>query len=207
MIYIYTLTDPITNEIKYCGKTNNLKIRLSGHMKEKKVIEKYNWIKNLKLKGLKPLLEVIDEVDDNNWDFWEKYWISQLKTWGFDLLNKTNGGEYSVTGFHHTDEAKRKISNSQIGKKLSEEWRQNISIGRKCIKFSDEHRKNISNGVKNIMTIEYRKKMSDTMKLIYADENKNVNLSQNRIPIYQIDIHNGEILNKFNSITARGRKI
>ncbi len=40
MVYIYTLSDPVTNEIRYCGKTSkSIKERLVGHLKEKKVIE------------------------------------------------------------------------------------------------------------------------------------------------------------------------
>lgn len=177
MIYIYILVDPITNDIKYCGKTNNIKVRLTGHLKEKKYnIEKSEWIKNIKSLGLKPTIEIIDEVDDNDWDFWEKYWISQLKTWGFNLFNKTDGGEYSVTGFNHTAESKDKISKSQLGRKISKEWRKNISEGRKGIKFSDNHLKNLS--------------------LSHIGQ-----ISNNKKSIYQIDINNGEILNKFDSIT------
>lgn len=42
--------------------------------------------------GKNTILEVIDIVDTNEWKFWEKYWISQFKSWGFILLNKNNGG-------------------------------------------------------------------------------------------------------------------
>ena len=169
MVYIYTLSDPITNEVRYCGKTSRtLKKRLSGHLREKKVIEKYDWIKNIKNNNLIPIIEIIDEVGDSDWDFWEKYWISQLKTWGFDLLNKTNGGEYSVTGFKHSEESKKKISESQIGKKFNDEWRKNISFGKKGVKFTDKHLKNLSDSHKGLIPI-------------------------NRIPILQIDIKNGEI--------------
>jgi len=174
MIYIYTLSDPITNEIKYCGKTKDIKERLSGHLKEKKRIDKFNWIKNLKNNNLKPRIEIIDEVDDNGWDFWEKYWISQLKTWGFELLNKTD--EYSVTGFKHSEETKKIISEKQIGRKMSDEWRENISKGKKGVKFSDSHIKNLSNS--------------------HIGQISNL-----KIKILQIDIKTGEILNNFESIT------
>jgi len=177
MIYIYILKDPITNDIKYCGKTNNIKVRLIDHLKNKKYNkEKIEWIFNLKNKKLKPILEVVDIVDDNDWDFWEKYWISQLKTWNFSLFNKTDGGEYSVTGFKHTIEAKKKISESQIGRKLSKEWRNSISVGRKGIKFSDEHLKNLS--------------LSHIGKI-----------PNNTIPVYQIDMNKGDIINEFSSVS------
>lgn len=177
MIFIYILKDPVTNEVKYCGKTNDIKVRLIGHLKDKRHNkEKYQWISDVKSKGLKPILEVIDEVDDSDWDFWEKYWISQLKTWGFSLFNKTDGGEYSVTGFKHSDDVKKKISEYQLGRKLSDEWKDNISKGRKGIIFSDKHLENLSNS-------------------------HIVLLPNNIKPVYQIDVNTGEILNKFNSIT------
>lgn len=37
-------------------------------------------------------LVVIDEINNNDWRFWESYWISQFKTWGFNLDNRNNGG-------------------------------------------------------------------------------------------------------------------
>jgi hypothetical protein len=89
MIYIYTLSDPITKEVKYCGKTKNIKERLIGHLKDKRHNkEKFQWISDIKNNNLKPIIEIVDEVDDEGWDFWEKYWISQLKCWGFELFNK-----------------------------------------------------------------------------------------------------------------------
>jgi len=178
MVYIYTLSDPITKEVKYCGKTKNTKERLSGHLKDKKHNkEKFQWICDIKSNGLKPILEVVDVVDEDGWDFWEKYWISQLKCWGFELFNKTNGGEYSVTGFRHSAESKKKISDSQFGKKLNKEWRENISKGRKGIIFSDIHLKNLS-------------------------DSHIGQISVTKISILQIDINNGEILNTFDSITS-----
>lgn len=176
MVYIYVLVDPINNDIKYCGKTINPKERYIGHLKEKKTQkEKRDWICELKTKKLKPVLEILDEVDDENWDFWEKYWICQLKSWGFNLFNKTNGGEISVVGFKHTEETKRKITKSQTGRKLTEEWKQNISNGRRGLKFSKEHIKKLSESHKNQVPI-------------------------NKKPILQIDINNGKVLNEFESI-------
>jgi group I intron endonuclease len=183
MVYIYILIDPITKDVKYCGKTNDIKVRLSDHLKNKKYNkEKIEWIYSLKNKRLKPILDVIDIVDDEDWDFWEKYWISQLKTWNFKLFNKTNGGEYSVTGFKHTEEAKKKISEAQFGRKLTKEWRKNISLGRKGVKFSNEHLKNLS--------------------LSHIG-----NIPSNTKSIYQINIKNGDIIEEFDNITEAYKKL
>jgi predicted GIY-YIG superfamily endonuclease len=94
--FIYSLSDPITNEIRYIGKTNNIKKRLCTHLTKSNLIKKKhknNWIKNLLFNNTKPLIEVIDEVPIKVWEYWEKFWISQFKIWGFKLTNSTDGGD------------------------------------------------------------------------------------------------------------------
>jgi group I intron endonuclease len=97
MIKIYTLTDPLTNQVRYVGKTSkSLDERLAYHfydLKRGKNKHKINWFNKLIDLGLKPIIEIVDEVDDDDWQFWERYWISQFKTWGFNLINYLEGGE------------------------------------------------------------------------------------------------------------------
>lgn len=177
--YIYTLSDPISGDIRYVGQTNNIKIRYKKHISNtKRKTKVINWIKSLKNKNLKPIIEIIDIVDYNNRNFWEEYWIWQMKVWGFNLMNLTYGGDHNG---NHSEETKKKISNIQIGRKNNDEWKQNISKGRIGMKFSDEHRKNISKSIKSL--------------------SHNGQLLCNKKSIYQIDINSGEILNKFVSIT------
>jgi len=92
---IYILIDPRDNKVRYVGKANNIKERLRSHLNpaRKHQIHKKNWINSLKKEKLKPIIEIIDEVPKNNWQFWETYWISQFKNWGFDLINYTEGGD------------------------------------------------------------------------------------------------------------------
>jgi len=96
--FIYTLSDPISNEIKYIGKTKNPKDRLQRHMTPYSLKQswqsKNKWLRYLKNNGLKPIMEVLDEGDENNIDDLEIYWIAQFKTWGFKLKNETNGGTF-----------------------------------------------------------------------------------------------------------------
>jgi len=51
-------------------------------------------------------------------------------------------------GYNHDEEVRRKISQAQIGKKLSEEHKQKISEGGTGLKRSEETRKNISKALK-----------------------------------------------------------
>jgi len=96
-ITIYTLEDPVTKDIKYVGITSDtLKSRLDGHIKSSKyrkrkaVSGKERWILDLLEKGLKPVIKELETLEDS-FDFIqsyiEVYWIWQLKSWGFDLLN------------------------------------------------------------------------------------------------------------------------
>lgn len=91
--FIYTLSDPITEEVRYVGKANNIKNRYNGHLIDKSFTYKANWIKSLLNKGLKPEIEIIDEVLESEWKYWEVFYINLYKSWGFNLTNSTEGGD------------------------------------------------------------------------------------------------------------------
>lgn len=95
-VYIYCLKDPINNEIRYIGKTTNLKRRMSQHIQDvksnthnkRRVI---NWINSLLNKKLKPKMEVIEICNKENWQEREIYWIAFYKNI-FVLCNHHEGG-------------------------------------------------------------------------------------------------------------------
>ncbi|OHC00341.1 MAG: hypothetical protein A2Z57_04420 [Planctomycetes bacterium RIFCSPHIGHO2_12_39_6] len=70
--YIYTLSDPRNNQVRYVGKTNNLRTRFINHLREDYKGRKPNWIKSLKNKGLLPIIEAVDFVPENDWKLGEK---------------------------------------------------------------------------------------------------------------------------------------
>lgn len=112
--FIYTLSDPISMEIKYIGKTKNLKDRLQRHMSPCNLKQtwqsKTKWLKYLKNNNLKPVMEQLDIGDENNIDHLEIFWISQFKSWGFKLKNETIGGDgCDWTGKKHTKESIHKM--------------------------------------------------------------------------------------------------
>lgn len=43
---------------------------------------------------LKPVIKIIDIVPKEDWIFWESYWIWQMKSWGFNLLNNMSYGSF-----------------------------------------------------------------------------------------------------------------
>jgi len=121
--YIYTLTDPITNQIRYVGKTINLKERYKNHLRSNPGTHCSNWIKSLRNKNLVPLIEVIDETDSEDWASLEQYWIAQIRAWGFNLVNLTDGGE-GASGFiasKATRDLHSLIRRGRFTNKLSEE--------------------------------------------------------------------------------------
>ena len=70
--HIYVLIDPITDQVRYVGKANNITQRFYGHIsncKAKTYNHKDNWIKKLKSKNLLPIIKVIDEVPMREWRF------------------------------------------------------------------------------------------------------------------------------------------
>jgi group I intron endonuclease len=156
--YIYCLKDSIDNKIKYIGKSDNPNDRLKNHIKKHKYTKSFknNWIKKLIEKNFKPILEIIEVVPFSEWSFWEKYWISQFKYWGFILYNLTDGGDGGNFGYL----VNKKISDKLKNRKFSHETLKKMSVSAKKRKISEEGRKSLSihrTGQKNPM---YGKKQS-----------------------------------------------
>ncbi len=133
--FIYSLSDPITGEVRYIGKANDPKKRVLDHIKENKTSNKshkISWIKSLVSKDLLPIVEIVDEVLKIEWEFWEQYWISQFKTWNFNLTNISPGGYNN--NYKRSDNTKQKMRISKLGTKLPNEQREKIadSIRRKA---------------------------------------------------------------------------
>lgn len=121
LIYIYSLSEQGSDKIRYVGKTKfELKIRLKQHLYDNKKCYRYYWLQSLKKQGKQPEIELIDIVPENEWQFWEIHYISLFKSWGFNLVNSTTGGE-GIDGFSHSNETKEKLRQINLGKKHSEE--------------------------------------------------------------------------------------
>jgi len=102
MVKIYYLER--NGEPFYIGKTCNDKERLYKH--------KLQFGKNV-------VLNVIDEVDDNEWKFWEGHYIGLFKSWGFKLENRNNGGGGSNKWTDEQKENHRKTYTSEVREKIS----------------------------------------------------------------------------------------
>lgn len=154
-VYIYSLTDPRTGEVRYIGKTINLEIRLALHMCEKKNTHKNQWIAQLRLLGLKPLIQVVEIIHDSNdqdWQERERYWIEHFSKIS-PLTNLDSGGR---NGQLKSEETRAKIRAKALGRKqspesiakmkatklatLTPERRENIAAAKRGKKWSDERK-------------------------------------------------------------------
>mgnify|MGYP003338373331 CR=1 FL=1 len=79
-VWIYALKDPRDNEIKYVGKSNNPEKRLKGHIYKAKYehTRKGNWIKKLIKLKLLPILEILKETNEDEYQEWEEFYIKKL---------------------------------------------------------------------------------------------------------------------------------
>ena len=160
---IYTLTDPTTKQVRYVGKSNNPIKRFYKHYKYNETkTHKNNWINKLIKEGKKPILEIIDIVPINEWIFWETYWISQFKTWGFKLVNSTDGGDGCTFG-NQTSFKKGQVPPNK-GKELSEEAKENLRILNLGKKQSNETKEKRNKKLKG-------RKVKDLNKLLKNGEN------------------------------------
>jgi group I intron endonuclease len=175
--FIYTLAHPETGEIRYVGKTTNLKRRYYTYsspsaLKNNPNKHLSNWILSFYKKGLKPIMEILDETEVNNWQELEKFWINQFKFWNFKLINLTDGGE-GTSGYKVTEQQKRKHS-----KKIKELHKKGLFIGR-SIKISQYD----NNGLW-IKNWDSSKKAGDFLKTDYQNINKATKILSKRVKGY-----------------------
>ena len=127
MVKIYALLDPNTKQPRYVGKTKQkLNQRLNKHIYNKNNNAPINkWIRS-KIKEHKNIkISLIEECSEDSWKERESYWIKKYKN-KYDLMNIAPGGESGCESYNHTEEAKKKISKANSGKK-SKEWMDNAA--------------------------------------------------------------------------------
>jgi group I intron endonuclease len=116
--FIYALKDPLTDKVRYIGKSNNPKLRYYAHLshakKTRNKTHRDSWIISLLNQNLKPILFVIEETTDELWKERERYYISRYS----NLTNHTIGGE-GAEGFKHSKETRILFSKIRTGSRNS----------------------------------------------------------------------------------------
>jgi DNA-binding CsgD family transcriptional regulator len=190
-VIIYTLSDPFTKNVRYIGKTNCIKKRLNSHICKSNLLKnthKNNWIKNLLSVNSKPIIEIIDEVSINEWEFWEKYWIAQFKAWGFKLTNLTDGGDCVISKIKYGNENgnyKKEINDYEIlflielglsQKEIAVKLNTNVAlIKNRMVKFNINFRKNRGNRISLGDTHNYREDITKEKVLTLFNEGLSIN--------------------------------
>lgn len=166
-IFIYALNCPVTGKTRYIGQTIDPDRRLEEHLAAKYVWHSARWIKSLRVKKMRPVMEILDVVPDTEADFWETEYIQSYLERGFDLTNILAGGGAYARGWKHTPEVLAKISASQrgnkkwLGKTHSLETREKMSAANRGRKFSPEHRAKLGAAKRGkTLSPEHRAKMS-----------------------------------------------
>jgi len=185
---IYTLNDPMTNEIKYVGQTcRTLQTRLTEHIRDaKNNIYKYRWIEKLKRNNLKPTINlIIDKLSKEECNNLEIRLIKEYKEAGHKLVNLTEGGE-GTTGYKHIN-IKYGENNHFYGKHHTEETKKLLSeIRRK--NTTPENRKLIS----ELATERWKNASVET-------RNKNIINQKGRRTIHQLTL-DGKYINEHISL-------
>ena len=104
------------------GKTTNIKRRLSSHIYEAKSNKgkRYvlNWINSLLSRKLKPLIKLIEECREDNWQIREIYWIKYYRSISNNLCNISDGG-LGGSGSKNWSEDELKERSERMSKQFS----------------------------------------------------------------------------------------
>ncbi len=134
--FIYALCDPDTGDIRYVGKAKNPKVRLKTHCNEHGNTRKCRWVAKLAREGKKPLLDILEQVDESVWEQAECNWIAYCRETGIDLLNHTSGGE-GVSGLD--EDARKKVAAATKLRMTNPEFRARIFTKERARKISESH--------------------------------------------------------------------
>lgn len=177
--YVYTLHCPISDEIKYVGKTSNPKNRRNCHnvVDPKQNTNKKNlWVKGIIELGHRPIFEILEVCESEAEALYlESYWIWQFKAWGFSLTNEATAGKGKGI---HSNEFRRKMSVINKNRKASDEKKAMASAfhrGKKLSKktkdlvrkYKESTVPNI-NKIKDAMVIKVYPSMTAASKELYG---------------------------------------
>jgi hypothetical protein len=177
MIYIYALRDPITNLIRYIGKTKDFKKRLQSHISGARNLEKSHrcarWIREIVAQGAKPTMVVLHSMpDDGDWQAAEKKHIAEYLALGHQLTNTTIGGN----GFRDISIESGNARRANISASLSRAWenteyRASHRAGRVAFLSSPEVKAQISARMKKTQNRpDVKLKNSEAQKAVWAQK-------------------------------------
>jgi len=195
-MYIY-LIDYHYNDWYYVGKTSStISSRFNSHTyacRKNKTKHHKTWNKSIS-EGNQPEIVILEEVNENELNDLEQWYISYFKSIGVKLTNLTLGGD-GLQGHIFSNEHKLKISQNRKGKS---NWTLE-GINKIKMANSKPRSEEFKEKIKQIRTgtnwdEETKKKISESNKGKHSDNNR-------QRKIAQIDTISNEIINIFNSVT------
>lgn len=188
MFCIYVFSDECGIP-KYVGKAKCLDARVKQHLNRDRFRYKtwfYNWLNKQIREEKEFFIDVLEEVNAENYIEKEKYWIKHIKENGYNLTNMTDGGDGN---------------NNQIFSKEAREKKRIAMTGRV---FSEETRKLISKRLTGkIVSAETKKKLSDLNK---GKPCSSIVIEKLSRKVDQYDL-NGNFIQTFNSLTSAAESI
>jgi len=201
-IYIYSLTDPISNDIKYIGKSNNPKVRYYNHLYDAKrdiKTKKTNWIRKLIKSNEKPILDIIEVCNSDNWEEREIYWIDKIKP----KCNQRKGGGGTPK---NNSEYIKKISNSVLQYDIDGNFIKEYKSLNEASRESGIPTPNISkncNGILKHAGFYIWKFRDKNPKKINLDKPKSLRIKNRIVLQYDID---GNLIMEYESIRQSSEK-
>lgn len=231
---IYGLIDPITNQLRYIGKSNNIKARYREHLinaKNKKT-HRDNWIYSLLIKNKKPELLIIDVIPIEEWKYWELFYINYYLFIGCNLtnciINISTGLTYgNITSFK-PGQNEIPIYQINLNGEIIKEWKSHQQL-KNTLKFKissgldkigrtthgflffkketwDKLSKHEINNIVLCATINKYDKIKNNENVKKTQFKKGEIFNDNRIKVQQIDINTNEVIEIFDSITDAYKK-
>lgn len=128
LAYIYALRDPQSGEVRYVGKSIRPRKRFTDHLHDARsgrALYRAYWTNSLLAQGLVPILEILEEVREVEWEDAERRWIAHFRLLGARLTNLTSGGGGLVRPSpdlrsRMSEAARRRRASPQTKAKLSE---------------------------------------------------------------------------------------
>lgn len=156
---IYSLSDPISNQVRYIGLTSSINNRYKQHLADKRTSHKKAWLSSLKSQGIYPSVDIIESDLSLEQAFKKEIsYILLFKSMGAKLVNMTIGGEAPMANKKHSESTllkmktqRSKENNSFFGKRHSKETIEIISKKLKGkpswslgVKFTKEHKEKLA---------------------------------------------------------------
>lgn len=144
MPFIYLIENTVTGSA-YVGKANDVKKRWARHCGAAKDSGAFLY-RAMRKYGLSSfVVHTVDQHEDEEYVLrvLEPEWIAYMREMGVHLYNVSEGGR-GVTGFRHTDSAKRKMRDAKLGYVPSAEMREKLRAANLGNSPSQEARMKIS---------------------------------------------------------------